>query len=253
MTFYSYFHIYPFFFFQIQYWQKQFCGTFYGLWKLTFHPLTHARSLDEKNNSVCRSDRWCKWWEDRASPWVSQLFLVSSLSVGRQQCWVHGWHWATDPRGRDWALSLQTWLLPRLAALQALKRKKRFEKQLTQIDGTLSTIEFQREALENSHTNTEVLKNMGYAAKAMKSVHDNMWVAWGSVGARNPLGAGRAGGWLGQEWAYPLEPFWTCRDGSLPQRMRRSDGGKKTKQKRMKTWRTFILPLRFPSRLTAHL
>nr|DBA24174.1 TPA: hypothetical protein GDO54_011867 [Pyxicephalus adspersus] len=60
------------------------------------------------------------------------------------------------------------------AALQALKRKKRLEKQLTQIDGTLSTIEFQREALENSHTNTEVLKNMGYAAKAMKSVHQNM-------------------------------------------------------------------------------
>lgn len=60
------------------------------------------------------------------------------------------------------------------AALQALKRKKRYEQQLTQIDGTLSTIEFQREALENSHTNTEVLKNMGYAAKAMKNVHENM-------------------------------------------------------------------------------
>lgn len=60
------------------------------------------------------------------------------------------------------------------AALQALKRKKRLEKHLTQIDGTLSTIEFQREALENSHTNTEVLKNMGYAAKAMKTIHKNM-------------------------------------------------------------------------------
>ncbi|RXN27423.1 adenosylhomocysteinase [Labeo rohita] len=60
------------------------------------------------------------------------------------------------------------------AALQALKRKKRYEKQLTQIDGTLSTIEFQREALENAHTNTEVIKNMGYAAKAMKAAHDNM-------------------------------------------------------------------------------
>ncbi|XP_029001567.1 charged multivesicular body protein 4c [Betta splendens] len=60
------------------------------------------------------------------------------------------------------------------AALQALKKKKRLEQQLTQIDGTLSTIEFQREALENSHTNTEVLKNMGYAAKAMKHVHENM-------------------------------------------------------------------------------
>lgn len=60
------------------------------------------------------------------------------------------------------------------AALQALKRKKRLEKQLAQIDGTLSTIEFQREALENANTNTEVLKNMGYAAKAIKSVHQNM-------------------------------------------------------------------------------
>lgn len=60
------------------------------------------------------------------------------------------------------------------AALQALKRKKRYEQQLTQIDGTLSTIEFQREALENSHTNTEVLKNMGYAAKAMKKVHETL-------------------------------------------------------------------------------
>lgn len=65
------------------------------------------------------------------------------------------------------------------AALQALKRKKRLEQQLTQIDGTLSTIEFQREALENSHTNTEVLKNMGYAAKAMKHVHENMCVPAG--------------------------------------------------------------------------
>lgn len=60
------------------------------------------------------------------------------------------------------------------AALQALKRKKRYEKQLAQIDGTLSTIEFQREALENANTNTEVLKNMGFAAKAMKAAHDNM-------------------------------------------------------------------------------
>uniref|UniRef100_A0A4W5L2A4 Charged multivesicular body protein 4Ba n=1 Tax=Hucho hucho TaxID=62062 RepID=A0A4W5L2A4_9TELE len=60
------------------------------------------------------------------------------------------------------------------AALQALKRKKRYEQQLGQIDGTLSTIEFQREALENANTNTEVLKNMGFAAKAMKAAHENM-------------------------------------------------------------------------------
>ncbi|XP_062841987.1 charged multivesicular body protein 4c [Trichomycterus rosablanca] len=60
------------------------------------------------------------------------------------------------------------------AALQALKRKKRLEQQLTQIDGTLSTIEFQREALENANTNTEVLNNMSYAAKAIKGVHKNI-------------------------------------------------------------------------------
>uniref|UniRef100_A0A8C6T866 Charged multivesicular body protein 4b n=1 Tax=Neogobius melanostomus TaxID=47308 RepID=A0A8C6T866_9GOBI len=60
------------------------------------------------------------------------------------------------------------------AALLALKRKKRFEKQLEQIDGTLSTIEFQREALENANTNTEVLKNMGFAAKALKQAHNSM-------------------------------------------------------------------------------
>ncbi|KAI7792340.1 charged multivesicular body protein 4c [Triplophysa rosa] len=60
------------------------------------------------------------------------------------------------------------------AALQALKRKKRFEQQLIQIDGTLSTIEFQREALENATTNTEVMKNLGYAAKAIKGVHQTI-------------------------------------------------------------------------------
>ncbi|CAL1528047.1 unnamed protein product [Lymnaea stagnalis] len=59
-------------------------------------------------------------------------------------------------------------------ALQALKRKKRYEKQLQQIDGTLSTIEFQREALENASTNTEVLSVMGIAAKALKGAHNNL-------------------------------------------------------------------------------
>lgn len=59
-------------------------------------------------------------------------------------------------------------------ALHALKRKKQYEKQLGQIDGTLSTIEFQREALENAATNTEVLSVMGTAAKALKAAHNNM-------------------------------------------------------------------------------
>jgi len=56
-------------------------------------------------------------------------------------------------------------------ALQALKRKKRYEQQLNQIDGTLTTLEYQREALENANTNTEVLKSMAFAAKAFKSAH----------------------------------------------------------------------------------
>ena len=59
-----------------------------------------------------------------------------------------------------------------IAALLALKRKKRLEKQLAQVDGTLSTIEFQREAVENAGTNTEVLKNMSYAAKALKAAQN---------------------------------------------------------------------------------
>lgn len=40
--------------------------------------------------------------------------------------------------------------------------------------GTLTTIEYQREALENANTNTEVLKIMGGAAKALKQAHNNM-------------------------------------------------------------------------------
>ncbi|KAJ8681144.1 hypothetical protein QAD02_016931 [Eretmocerus hayati] len=60
------------------------------------------------------------------------------------------------------------------AAIQALKRKKRYEKQLQQIDGTLSTIEMQREALESANTNTAVLTTMKNAADALKAAHQHM-------------------------------------------------------------------------------
>ena len=60
------------------------------------------------------------------------------------------------------------------AAIQALKRKKRYEKNLGQIDGTLSTIELQREALENASTNTEVLKAMHTASKSLKAAHNDL-------------------------------------------------------------------------------
>jgi len=60
------------------------------------------------------------------------------------------------------------------SALQALKRKKKFEAQLQQIDGTLSTIEMQREALESANTNTAVLTTMSEAAKALKKAHADL-------------------------------------------------------------------------------
>lgn len=59
-------------------------------------------------------------------------------------------------------------------ALTALKRKKRYEKQLAQVDGTLSNIEFQIEALQDATANTQIFKNMQYGAKALKSAHGNM-------------------------------------------------------------------------------
>merc|ERR1712241_8700 len=60
------------------------------------------------------------------------------------------------------------------AALQALKRKKRYDKQLQQIDGTMGTIEMQREALEGANTNTAVLTTMNDAAKALKKANADL-------------------------------------------------------------------------------
>lgn len=73
-------------------------------------------------------------------------------------------------------LLIKQFILFQSAAIQALKRKKRYEKQLQQIDGTLSTIEMQREALEGANTNTAVLSNMKGAADALKAAHQNMYV-----------------------------------------------------------------------------
>lgn len=61
-----------------------------------------------------------------------------------------------------------------LVALQALKRKKRYEQQLEQLQGTLTTIETQREALENANTNAAVLETMKGAADALKKTHKDM-------------------------------------------------------------------------------
>nr|CAH8861967.1 unnamed protein product [Trichobilharzia regenti] len=59
-------------------------------------------------------------------------------------------------------------------ALQALARKRNYEKQLAQIDGTLNTIDSHIEALENAGTNVEVLNAMRYGSNALKNVHKNM-------------------------------------------------------------------------------
>lgn len=61
-------------------------------------------------------------------------------------------------------------------AIQALKRKKRYEKQLQQIDGTLTTIELQRQTLEDASTSGQVLSTMKNAADAIKIAHKNMYV-----------------------------------------------------------------------------
>lgn len=53
-------------------------------------------------------------------------------------------------------------------SIPALKRKKRYEEQLRKLDGTLTTIELQREALENANTNTKVLETMKLASDVLK-------------------------------------------------------------------------------------
>ncbi|OXU28819.1 hypothetical protein TSAR_011193 [Trichomalopsis sarcophagae] len=60
------------------------------------------------------------------------------------------------------------------AAIQALKRRRRFAKQLQQIDARLSTLEMQREALESANTHTAVLTTMKNAADALRAAYQNM-------------------------------------------------------------------------------
>jgi len=59
-------------------------------------------------------------------------------------------------------------------ALMALKRKKKYEKTLLQLDGTLTTLETQREYLQNASTNMDVLHVMRQAANALKKTNQNL-------------------------------------------------------------------------------
>ena len=56
----------------------------------------------------------------------------------------------------------------------ALKRKKKYEKTLLQLDGTLTTLETQREYLQNASTNMDVLRVMKQAATALKKTNQNL-------------------------------------------------------------------------------
>jgi charged multivesicular body protein 4 len=59
-------------------------------------------------------------------------------------------------------------------ALNALKRKKRLEKTLQQIDGTLTTLEYQREALQNASMNGQAFNALKSATSALKNVHKEL-------------------------------------------------------------------------------
>ena len=59
-------------------------------------------------------------------------------------------------------------------ALMALKRKKKYDKTLLQLDGTLTTLETQREYLQNANTNMDVLRVMRQAASALKTTNQNL-------------------------------------------------------------------------------
>ncbi|CAF0975157.1 unnamed protein product [Rotaria magnacalcarata] len=59
-------------------------------------------------------------------------------------------------------------------ALTALKRKKRLEKTLQQIDGTLTTLEYQREALQNAAMNGQAFAALQGATSALKNVHKEL-------------------------------------------------------------------------------
>ena len=64
----------------------------------------------------------------------------------------------------------------RAEAMQALKRRKRLERQLSHVDSTLSAIELQRETVENTHVGLETVKALDYGRKAMAGAHKQVGV-----------------------------------------------------------------------------
>lgn len=60
------------------------------------------------------------------------------------------------------------------AAIQALKRKKKYEAELRSIDGKLINLESQREALEGVGANAAIIESMKFAADALKFAQKKM-------------------------------------------------------------------------------
>ncbi|RZC32330.1 charged multivesicular body protein 4b, partial [Asbolus verrucosus] len=77
---------------------------------------------------------------------------------------------------KEIAIARQNASTNKKAALQALQRKKRLERQLQQLDGAITTLEGQLEVLENANTNTLAVSSMKKASEALKATHKNMGV-----------------------------------------------------------------------------
>ena len=60
------------------------------------------------------------------------------------------------------------------AALEALKCKKKLERQLRKVDGTLTTTEYQLETLESALSNTVMYTTMKYVASALKDTQPHL-------------------------------------------------------------------------------
>ncbi|CAF4610217.1 unnamed protein product [Rotaria sp. Silwood1] len=60
------------------------------------------------------------------------------------------------------------------AALMAMKQKKKHEKALIQIDGTLTTLEIQRETLQNASSTMEILRAMKQGANALEKANQHL-------------------------------------------------------------------------------
>lgn len=65
------------------------------------------------------------------------------------------------------------------AALECLRKKALYEKQLELNDGALMKLQAQRNALDSALMNKNILDTMKTVNSAMKNIHKDMYVFWG--------------------------------------------------------------------------